>query len=76
MSINFTATFAELVRVFKLKLSSSLVKEIIHRFRGPKNTVDQEQLKAFYIAEYPAIITKFAELQKNGKFKSFPKLQD
>lgn len=43
----------QLVQKFKLKLSTSLVDEIMNAFEGPHNTVDQELLKSFYLEEYP-----------------------
>ncbi|KYM82782.1 hypothetical protein ALC53_06787, partial [Atta colombica] len=42
-----------LVQKFELKLSTSLIDEIMNAFKGPHNTVDQEQLKSFYLEEYP-----------------------
>jgi len=49
----FIAKFLQLVQKFKLKLSTSLIDEIMNAFEGPKNTVDQELLKSFYLEEYP-----------------------
>lgn len=49
-----TARFIELVKKFKLKLSKTLVEEIMNVFEGTKkNTVDQGLLKSFYLKEYP-----------------------
>ncbi|KAF7382384.1 hypothetical protein HZH68_015303 [Vespula germanica] len=45
--------FRKLIRDFKLKLSKSLIKEIISAFPGPKKTVDQGLLKAVYLKEFP-----------------------
>lgn len=52
-----------LVQKFKLKLSTSLVNEIMNAFEGPHNTVDEELLKSFYLEEYPEI----AALKLNKK---------
>jgi len=43
----------QLVQKFELKLSTSLIDEIMNAFKGPHHTVDQEQLKSFYLEEYP-----------------------
>ncbi|XP_039303887.1 uncharacterized protein LOC105195831 [Solenopsis invicta] len=61
------AQFMKLVQMFKLKLSMSLVNEIMNAFKGPHNTVDQEQLKSFYLEEYPETIAAVPKLKK--KFK-------
>lgn len=45
--------FRTLISEFKLKLSKSLIKEIIMAFPGPKRTVDQGLLKAVYLEEFP-----------------------
>ncbi|XP_046836144.1 leucine-rich repeat-containing protein 74B-like [Vespa crabro] len=45
--------FRRLISEFKLKLSKSLIKEIIMAFLGPKKTVDQGLLKAVYLEEFP-----------------------
>ncbi|KAL2730996.1 leucine-rich repeat-containing protein 74B-like [Vespula squamosa] len=45
--------FRKLIRDFKLKLSKSLIKEIISAFPGPKRTVDLGLLKAVYLKEFP-----------------------
>lgn len=67
----FTARFIQLVQNFKLKLSTSLVNEIMNAFEGPKNTVDQQLLKSFYLEEYPEIAASFEKrllkLQKKKK---------
>jgi len=55
----------ELVKEFKLKLSTSLVDEIMNAFKGPHNTVDQELLKLFYLEEYPG--TTAAPLKRKLK---------
>lgn len=56
----------QLVHKFKLKLSTSLVDEIMNAFEGPHNTVDEELLKSFYLEEYP----EMAALKlKEEKFK-------
>jgi hypothetical protein len=64
----FAAQFMQLVQKFKLKLSTSLVNEIMNAFEGPRNTVDQEQLKSFYLEEYPETIAALSKLKKK-KFK-------
>ncbi|XP_025153883.1 leucine-rich repeat-containing protein 74B [Harpegnathos saltator] len=47
--------FIALVKKFRLKLSKTLVEEIMNVFEGTrKNTVDQGLLKSFYLKEYPA----------------------
>ncbi|XP_071643371.1 uncharacterized protein [Temnothorax longispinosus] len=56
--------FMELVHKFKLKLSTSLVDEIMNAFEGPHNTVDQELLKSFYLEEYPKTTTALLKLKK------------
>ena len=43
----------QLVQKFELKLSTSLIDEIMNAFKGPHHTVDQKQLKSFYLEEYP-----------------------
>ncbi|XP_033217866.1 leucine-rich repeat-containing protein 74B-like isoform X2 [Belonocnema kinseyi] len=48
-----TDKFAELVKTFKLKLSDTLIKAIAKAFSIGKNLVDQRELKAFYLKEYP-----------------------
>jgi len=60
----FLAKFMQLVQKFKLKLSTSLVDEIMNAFEGPKNTVDQELLKSFYLEEYPETTTALLKLKK------------
>ncbi|XP_072745692.1 uncharacterized protein [Anoplolepis gracilipes] len=47
--------FVKLVQNFKLKLSTSLINEIMNAFEGPKNTVEPKLLKSFYLEEYPEI---------------------
>jgi len=42
----------QLVQKFELKLSTSLIDEIMNAFKGPHHTVDQKQLKSFYLEEY------------------------
>lgn len=43
----------ELIKKFKLQLSKSLISEIMLEFKGPrKNTVDQRELKSFYLKEF------------------------
>lgn len=54
----------KLVKKFKLKLSTSLVEEIMNAFEGPHNTVDQQQLKSFYLEEYPETIAAQLKLKK------------
>ncbi|KYN01950.1 hypothetical protein ALC62_07253 [Cyphomyrmex costatus] len=51
--IFFLIKFLQLVQKFKLKLSTSLVDEIMNAFEGPHDTVDQKLLKSFYLEEYP-----------------------
>lgn len=51
--VSYIAKFTELVKKFGLRLSQSLLKEIIHIFPGVRNTVDQELLKAVYLKQYP-----------------------
>lgn len=60
----FAAKFMQLVQKFKLKLSTSLVDEIMNAFEGPNNTVDQELLKSFYLEEYPETIAALSKLKK------------
>jgi len=52
---NFTVAerFLGAVKKFKLKLSTSLITEIMHAFEGPEDTVDQALLKSSYLEEYP-----------------------
>ncbi|XP_018345431.1 PREDICTED: uncharacterized protein LOC108750473 [Trachymyrmex septentrionalis] len=45
--------FIRLVQNFKLKLSTSLIDEIMNAFEGLHKTVDQKLLKSFYLEEYP-----------------------
>ncbi|XP_076234577.1 uncharacterized protein LOC143179303 [Calliopsis andreniformis] len=45
--------FTELVKQFGLKLSPTLVKEIMHAFPGPRHVVDQALLRAAYLKLYP-----------------------
>lgn len=42
-----------LVKDFRLKLSQSLVNEIIIAFAGTRHTVDQKLLKSVYMKQYP-----------------------
>lgn len=49
---------------FKLKLSTSLVDEIMNVFEGPNKTVDQELLKSFYLEEYPETTAAPLKLRK------------
>ncbi|XP_012216535.2 leucine-rich repeat-containing protein 74A-like isoform X2 [Linepithema humile] len=44
--------FMALIKKFKLKLSKSLINEIMLAFEGPRGTVDQGQLKSFYVKEF------------------------
>lgn len=41
-----------LIKKFGLHLSKSLIDEIMLAFDGPKRTVDQGQLKSFYLKEF------------------------
>lgn len=41
------------MKTFKLKLSDTLVQAIAKAFSIGKNLVDQGELKAFYLKEYP-----------------------
>lgn len=59
-----TAKFMQLVQKFKLKLSTSLVDEIMNAFEGPHKTVDQELLKSFYLEEYPETTAALLKLKK------------
>ncbi|KAL6432488.1 hypothetical protein ACFW04_006817 [Cataglyphis niger] len=59
------AKFVELLKKFKLKLSTSLVNEIMNAFEGPQNTVDQELLKSIYLQEYPQTTASLPNLNKN-----------
>ncbi|XP_066594932.1 leucine-rich repeat-containing protein 74A-like [Prorops nasuta] len=45
--------FMLLIKKSKLKLSETLVNEIMNVFSGPKNTVNQTELKTFYMSKYP-----------------------
>ncbi|KAI4484418.1 hypothetical protein M0802_013064 [Mischocyttarus mexicanus] len=45
--------FRKLIMEFKLRLSKSLIKEIIDAFPGPRKTVDQALIKAIYLEEFP-----------------------
>ncbi|XP_076283023.1 uncharacterized protein LOC143210234 [Lasioglossum baleicum] len=45
--------FLELVKNFKLKLSSTLVDAITKAFEGPKKTVNLALLKSVYMVQYP-----------------------
>ncbi|KAL0102685.1 hypothetical protein PUN28_018180 [Cardiocondyla obscurior] len=58
------ANFMQLVKKFNLKLSASLIDEIMNAFTGPKNTIDQTQLKLFYLEEYPETTAKPLTLKK------------
>ncbi|KYN37193.1 hypothetical protein ALC56_08984 [Trachymyrmex septentrionalis] len=49
----FLKKFIRLVQNFKLKLSTSLIDEIMNAFEGLHKTVDQKLLKSFYLEEYP-----------------------
>lgn len=60
----FTAKFMQLIQTFKLKLSTSLINEIMNAFEGPNNTVDQELLKSFYLEEYPETTAAVLKLKK------------
>ncbi|KAM0729900.1 Leucine-rich repeat-containing protein 74B [Formica fusca] len=67
------ARFVQLVKNFKLKLSTSLINEIMNVFEGPQNTVDQELLKSFYLEEYPettAPLPKLKKKKENLKYKN------
>lgn len=57
----------ELVKDFKLKLSTSLINEIMSAFKGPKNTVDQGLLKSFYLKEYPEIMPPLPKKREKMK---------
>ncbi|EZA50959.1 Leucine-rich repeat-containing protein [Ooceraea biroi] len=59
--------FMELIRKFKLKLSKSLINEIMNVFEGPKNTVDQGLLKSSYLKEYPGTTPAPAKPRKRIK---------
>lgn len=50
---SLVAKFLDLVKMFRLKLSTSLVDEIMNAFMGPNNNVDPKELKSFYLQEYP-----------------------
>ncbi|XP_036145408.1 leucine-rich repeat-containing protein 74B [Monomorium pharaonis] len=56
--------FKQLVQNFKLKLSTSLIDEIMNAFKGPNDTVDEELLKSFYSGEYPETIAIPSKLKK------------
>lgn len=43
----------QLVKDFRLKLSTTLLEEIAKEFIGPKNTVDLKLLKSVYMEQYP-----------------------
>ncbi|XP_050590529.1 uncharacterized protein LOC126922207 [Bombus affinis] len=45
--------FVELVEKFQLKLSQSLVNELMHAFDGVRHTVDQGLLKSVYMKHFP-----------------------
>ncbi|KAK2576460.1 hypothetical protein KPH14_005791 [Odynerus spinipes] len=45
--------FRQLIRDFRLRLSKSLIDEIIAAFPAPRKTVDQGLLKAVYLKEFP-----------------------
>ncbi|XP_050460854.1 leucine-rich repeat-containing protein 74B-like [Cataglyphis hispanica] len=59
------AKFVELVQKFKLKLSTSLLNEIMNAFEGPQNTVDQELLKSIYFQEFPETTASLPKLNEN-----------
>ncbi|XP_018359771.1 PREDICTED: uncharacterized protein LOC108759020 [Trachymyrmex cornetzi] len=63
------AKFIQLVQKFKLKLSTSLIDEIMNVFEGPHNTVNQKLLKSFYLEEYPetTLLTLKKKKLKNVK---------
>ncbi|KYQ58153.1 hypothetical protein ALC60_02885, partial [Trachymyrmex zeteki] len=67
----FLTKFIQLVQKFKLKLSTSLVDEIMNAFEGPHDTVDQKLLKSFYLEEYPemTLLTLKKKKLKNIKQK-------
>lgn len=56
--------FKQLVQKFMLKLSTSLVEEIMKAFEGPQETVDQQLLKSFYLKEYPETTAELLKLNK------------
>ncbi|XP_011878260.1 PREDICTED: leucine-rich repeat-containing protein 74A-like [Vollenhovia emeryi] len=56
--------FTELVQKFRLKLSTSLVNEIMNAFEGPNNTVNRKLLKSFYLEEYPEAAATLLKLKK------------
>ncbi|XP_023290191.1 leucine-rich repeat-containing protein 74A-like [Orussus abietinus] len=47
------AQFMEAIKKFKLKLSESLVEEIMKAFSGPKQVVDQGAIKSYFLEQYP-----------------------
>ncbi|OAD60423.1 hypothetical protein WN48_05723, partial [Eufriesea mexicana] len=47
------AKFIELVKKFRLKLSQSLINELIIAFAGTRHTIDQGLLKSIYMEQYP-----------------------
>ncbi|XP_014479701.1 PREDICTED: leucine-rich repeat-containing protein 74B-like [Dinoponera quadriceps] len=61
----FRQRFKSLIRKFRLKLSETLVEELMRVFEGKKkNTVDQQLLKSCYLEEYPETILSM--LKKKG----------
>ncbi|XP_032680740.1 leucine-rich repeat-containing protein 74B-like [Odontomachus brunneus] len=61
--------FTALVKKFKLKLSKTLVEEIMNVFEGTrKNTVDQGLLKSFYLKEYPTTRVPTQKKKKGVKW--------
>nr|XP_033338327.1 protein NLRC5 isoform X1 [Megalopta genalis] len=45
--------FLQVVKSFRLKLSTTLLDAITKAFAGPKNTVNLDLLKSIYITQYP-----------------------
>ncbi|XP_076762241.1 uncharacterized protein LOC143430127 [Xylocopa sonorina] len=62
--------FMELVK--KLRLSQSLVSELMNAFPGPRHTVDQGLLKSVYMKHYPDIRSP---LERPGTKKKAKKLK-
>lgn len=66
-----------IVKRFKLKLSASLVDEIMNAFKGTKNTIDQRLLRSFYFEEYPETTkTVLSEKQIKRMFKIMEEIEE
>ncbi|XP_015117623.1 RAN GTPase-activating protein 1-like [Diachasma alloeum] len=61
--------FRQLIRRYKLKLTESLIAEIMSAFQVGKDEIDQAGLKAFYLGEYPETTPPPPKPEKKRKEK-------